>query len=96
MNKYKYISNKQIRKNYHNNTYTFHVCRHERLHAVNIFLVDWSSIPHCNPGTVMSYLPIGGHSEADIDIVKKCRMITKEEYIELSQNVSLTPEEYLQ
>ena len=72
----------------------FYTSNKYRLEPRSVFLVDWDSIPFCNPGLVMSYSPIGQHSEASIWYCREAKSITKEQYLKTSAGL-YTPEEYL-
>lgn len=74
--------------------YTYHVDKGGKLEPKNIFVVDHSSLYDCNKGRIMTYCPIGQHSEADINYVLECRRIRKSTYLKHSKGL-YTPEEYL-
>ena len=65
------------------------------LEANYVFLVDHDSGSGCNPGMLMSYCPIGQHSEASVDYINSCKKISKAQYIKTSGGL-YTPPDYLE
>ena len=60
-----------------------------------VFLVIPNTEKDCaDDGCIMTYAPIGQHSEAFISYLDECIEISKEEYLEISKGI-YTPEEYL-
>lgn len=74
---------------------TYHIDRTAEKNSIaHVFLTIWDSVPDCNPGLVMVYSPIGQHSEASIEYVRKARKISVKEYLRMSEGI-YTPEEYI-
>lgn len=57
-----------------------------------VFLVDHDEV--YRNGNLLSYAPMGQHSEVSQKYLDHCTPITKEEYVRISQAL-YTPEEYL-
>lgn len=74
--------------------YKYYIDKGHKPHAGTVFVVDTDSGDSCNDGMLMSYCPIGQHSEDSIDYIKSCKEISKDEYIKYSNGL-YTPEDYL-